>query len=114
MLRWARVAAPSAQVAVARAEQLPVASGAVDLIAAAGSLNYVDLPAFFPEARRILCRGGRLVVYDFGAGRSFPDSDVLDQWFDEFELRYPFRALPGSQPERSCGSGGGLLRARRQ
>lgn len=90
MLRWAHLAAPSAHVATARAEQLPIASGAVDLITAAGSLNYVDLAAFFPEARRVLVRGGRMAVYDFGPGRSFRDSDALDRWYDEFERLYPF------------------------
>ena len=89
MLRYAGSIAPGAQFAVAAAEALPFADGAFGLITAAGSLNWVDLDRFFPEAGRVLCRGGQLVVYDFSAGRSFTDSDALDRWFDAFRARYP-------------------------
>jgi predicted TPR repeat methyltransferase len=37
----------------------------LDLIAAAGSLNYVALDRFFPEAARILAPNGLLLAYDF-------------------------------------------------
>lgn len=90
MLGYAKFAAPRAMVAVSRAEQLPIESGTIDLITAAGSLNYADLDRFFPEARRVLVRGGRLVVYDFGPGREFTDSGRLSDWYGEFERRYPF------------------------
>lgn len=89
MLGWARVAAPNAVVAAARAEELPIATGSADLITAAGSLNYVNLELFFPEARRVLTPGGHLVVYDFGPGRAFGESPALSEWYDEFERRYP-------------------------
>lgn len=75
--------------AAARAEALPVRSAFVDVITAAGSLNYADLDQFFPEAARVLRVGGALIVYDFSPGRRFPDSDALDEWFTEFLRRYP-------------------------
>ncbi|MGZ6969532.1 MAG: class I SAM-dependent methyltransferase [Acidimicrobiia bacterium] len=83
--------------AAARAEALPVCSGSVDLITAAGSLNFVDLEPFFSEAVRVLRPPGALVVYDFSAGRRFGSSAELDDWFTEFERRYP-RATGVARP----------------
>ena len=89
MVRWAGVTAPGAVFAAAAAEALPVASHSIDLITAAGSLNYADPDRAFPEAVRVLRPGGALVVYDFSQGRSFAGSPDLDRWFEEFRRRYP-------------------------
>jgi ubiquinone/menaquinone biosynthesis C-methylase UbiE len=89
MLGWASSVAPGAHFAVGQAEALPVASGSIGLITAAGSLNYTRLDQFFPEAARVLEPGGMLVVYDFSPGRRFPDSAGLDDWFTAFLDRYP-------------------------
>ena len=72
-----------------RAEQLPFASGSMELMSAAGSLNWIELESFFPEANRVLRAGGQLIVYDFEPGRQFPDSEILFKWFVEFEKRFP-------------------------
>jgi SAM-dependent methyltransferase len=72
------------------AEALPFAPNSIDLLTAAGSLNYADLNLFFPEAARVLPTGGLLVVYDFEPGRSFRDSLSLDDWFRVFIERYPW------------------------
>jgi SAM-dependent methyltransferase len=69
---------------------MPIRDGAIDLIAAAGSLNYVDPAAFFDEASRVLSPGGNVLVYDFSPGRSFPDSPSLHTWFTQFISRYPW------------------------
>jgi SAM-dependent methyltransferase len=90
MLAHIHAVAPRAFFAVGRAEELPFRSRAFDLITAAGSLNYVDLTRFFPEAARVLAPTGRLIIYDFSAGRRFRASDALDEWFASFERRYPF------------------------
>lgn len=97
MLQWRHSIAPTAHFLVAGAEALPFASHSVDLIAAAGSLNYARLDQFFPEAARVLTATGMLLVYDFSAGRSFPTVDTLDAWFDAFTARYP---QPVSQATR--------------
>jgi SAM-dependent methyltransferase len=89
MAQRARAVAPGAHFAVGRAEALPVRSGCFELITAAGSLNYVDLERFFPEARRVLAARGVLVVYDFAQGRAFGDGPALGEWFDAFSRRYP-------------------------
>jgi ubiquinone/menaquinone biosynthesis C-methylase UbiE len=76
---------PAAVVGVrfvaARAEALPVRSASIDVITAAGSLNFADLDQFFPDAARVLRDGGALIVYDFASGCRFPDSGALDAWF---------------------------------
>ncbi|WP_203915468.1 class I SAM-dependent methyltransferase [Rhizocola hellebori] len=83
MLAYRRQVAPHAHFVVGRAEQLPFADAAFDMITAAGSLNYVDLDLFFAEARRVLRPGGVVVVYDFWPG----------PWYEIFERRYP--SAPG-------------------
>lgn len=109
MLRFAGAVAPRASFAGGQAERLPFASGSVDLITAAGSLNYSDPTGFFPEARRVLSPGGMLVVYDFSPGRSMQGSDALDRWFGAFEQRYPWppdnalRITPESLREMAVG-----------
>lgn len=89
MLAWRRSIAPTADFVVGAAESLPFATGSVDLIAAAGSLNYVALDRFFPEAARVLQPGGQLLVYDFSQGRNFTGDDTLSAWFTAFVERYP-------------------------
>ena len=83
------------------AEAIPVHADSIDLITAAGSLNYADLNLFFPEAARVLCTGGLLIVYDFEPGRSFRDSgkldDALDKWFRAFIARYPWPPHEGRE-----------------
>jgi SAM-dependent methyltransferase len=92
MLRWTADVAPGARFAVAAAEALPFPDGCVDVITAAGSLNYADLARFFPEAARVLTHDGVLVVYDFSPGRP-----VGDTWFDRFMLRYPPPVFEGRE-----------------
>ena len=89
MLRWSSAVAPDASFIAGSAESLPIRERSIDLITAAGSLNYADLTLFFPEAARVLAPGGELVIYDFSQGRSFRDSTSLDEWFLEFVRRYP-------------------------
>jgi SAM-dependent methyltransferase len=85
MLKWATGAA----FVCATAEAIPLPDRSIHLITAAGSLNYVDLDRFFPEASRVLAACGMLLVYDFSPGHTFQDSPTLDEWFSEFHRRYP-------------------------
>ncbi len=96
MLQWAPKVAPGAAFVAGAAESLPIRSGSVDLITAAGCLNYADIDAFFSEAARVLCGDGMVAVYDFSPGRLFGDSRELADWFDSFMLRYP-RAPDGAK-----------------
>ncbi len=89
MVHGSPARAVGVRFATARAEALPVRSAFVDVVTAAGSLNYADLDAFFPEAARVLREGGALIVYDYTPGRRFPGSDALDDWFSDFLARYP-------------------------
>ena len=89
MLRLARTIVPQARFVSGVAESLPFRTASIDLITAAGSLNYVSLNHFFPEALRVLDPSGCLVVYDYPAGRSFHSSEDLDLWFGHFRAKYP-------------------------
>jgi SAM-dependent methyltransferase len=89
MLVHSRVVAPQALFLVGQAERLPFSPGTFDLIAAAGSLNYVDADLFLPEATRVLLPQGLLIIYDFSAGRRARGDGRLDQWFNTFQRRYP-------------------------
>src|SRR5579884_1962681 len=89
MVRHGAATAPGAHFLVGSAEALPFVAGSIDLISAAGSLNYVRLDSFFREAYRVLDANGMLVVYDFSPGRSFRQGSGLEDWFAEFEQRFP-------------------------
>ncbi len=92
MVRTARRIVPQATFVTAAGEAMPFARGSVDLLTAAGSLNYArDLDAVWPEALRVLAPRGVLVVYDFTAARSFADRQdiALDTWYERFVRRYP-------------------------
>lgn len=98
MLQWHAAVAPGAEFLAAAAEAMPLASRSIDLMTAAGSLNYVDLDRFFPEVRRVLKPAGRLLVYDFSPGQRFSEQDdELTDWFRQFQKRYP--PAPGEARE---------------
>ena len=84
MLKWVATIAPFAEFVVGAAEAIPLRDRAVDLITAAGSLNYANLDLFFPEAARVLAPNGVLLVYDFSPGKSFRNITDLDEWFSSF------------------------------
>lgn len=89
MVQIAGAVAPGAAFVAGAAEQLPFADSSFELITAAGSLNYCDVERAFPELLRVLAGGGRLVVYDFSPGRRMRGSAALEEWFAEFQRRYP-------------------------
>jgi ubiquinone/menaquinone biosynthesis C-methylase UbiE len=95
MVKFASRRVPEASFAVAAGEALPFSSAQVDLISAAGSLNYVDIGLFFQEARRVLRPNGVIVIYDFSPGCAFRNDDSLEIWFDTFSRRYPWPAFNG-------------------
>jgi SAM-dependent methyltransferase len=88
--------APHAEFVVGAAEDLPFAAGSFDLVAAAGSLNYTDLPSALAEVARVLTREGAFLLYDFSAGRHSLVGNELAPWFTSFEQRFPWP--PGWQP----------------
>lgn len=93
MVRVAPSICPRARFLAAAAEAIPLPDASVDLLAAAGSLNYADdLDAVWPEAARVLTRDGVFAVYDFSPGRRLDDTDALNHWFDAFTARYPYPA----------------------
>lgn len=89
MLRLSARVAPAARFAAGKAEEIPFRTGAIDLMTAAGSLNWADLGRFFPEAHRVLTRCGQLIIYDFSQGANSPETQALAHWHCEFKTRYP-------------------------
>ncbi len=89
MLKYSHRVSPRSLFLVGQAERLPFATGVFDLITAAGSLNYVDLDLFLPEASRVLAAAGTMVIYDFSEGRRLRESERLSEWFQAFQQRYP-------------------------
>ena len=90
MLRWTGEVAPKASFVAGAAEAIPIDRGTIDVITAAGSLNFVaGLDRFFPEAQRVLSPEGVLLVYDFSPGSRFDDTILLKEWTGAFTTRYP-------------------------
>jgi SAM-dependent methyltransferase len=96
MLAYRRTVAPHASFVIGRAERLPFAAGSFDLVTAAGSLNYADLPSALAEIARVLTADGTFLLYDFSSGRHSVSDDRLERWFASFEQRFPWP--PGWQP----------------
>src|SRR5438270_12439655 len=48
MLKWSAIVAPEADFVAGTAEAIPICDRSLDLLTAAGSLNYVNLDLFFP------------------------------------------------------------------
>lgn len=94
MVDVARQIVPAAEFAVGGVERLPYESASCPLMAAAGSLNYCDVPKGFAEIQRVLAPGGLLLVYDFSVGLA-PE---LKTWFAGFHAKYP-PPPPGSRTE---------------
>lgn len=91
MVRAARRVTPGATFVAAGAERMPLRAGTVDLLVAAGSLNYTaSLADVWPEARRVLTRRGCFVVYDFSPGRAATAGPALAGWYSSFVSRYPY------------------------
>jgi ubiquinone/menaquinone biosynthesis C-methylase UbiE len=65
MLAHWRAVAPHARFVIGQAERLPFAAGSFDLVTAAGSLNYADLPSALAEIGRVLTWDGTFLLYDF-------------------------------------------------
>ena len=96
MLAHRRTVAPQARFVIAEAERLPFADASFDLVAAAGSLNYADLPSAFGEVARVLTRDGTFLLYDFSPPRRSVSGGDLERWFSSFEQRFPWP--PGWEP----------------
>jgi SAM-dependent methyltransferase len=96
MLRQATKAEPVRYVA-STAEALPFRRGSFDLIAACGSIDWVDRPRFLRGAEELLVSGGWLIPLDFGdAGRS-REVPGLKPWYDEV-FRQAFPRPPSPDP----------------
>ena len=96
MARLAPTVVPNASFALAAAEHLPVRSHSMDLVTAAGSLNYADPARVLPELRRVLSPSGILVIYDFARAHT---SSPLTAWDEEFIRRYPYPPCREIDPE---------------
>jgi SAM-dependent methyltransferase len=92
MLAYRRTVAPHAGFVIGRAERLPFAAGSFDLVTAAGSLNYADLPSALAEISRVLTADGTFLLYDFSTGQRSVTGAELERWFTSFEQRFPWPA----------------------
>lgn len=96
MLAHRQSVAPRARFVTGVAEALPFAEGSFDLVTAAGSLNYTNLPLALSEIARVLTGAGKFLLYDFSVGRHAAEGNALTAWFATFEQRFPYP--PGWQP----------------
>jgi SAM-dependent methyltransferase len=90
MLVHRQVVAPGARFVRGQAERLPFAARSFDLVAAAGSLNYADLPSALTEVARVLTRDGTFLLYDFSTGQRSVSGEDRESWFASFVQRFPW------------------------
>jgi SAM-dependent methyltransferase len=74
--------------AVAAAEALPLATGAVDLVTVGSGVHWFDQQRFAAEAARVLRPGGALLLYEH-AGPALPDPGFVDWLRGTYLRRFP-------------------------
>jgi len=97
---------PRVEYHVALADASGLAAGSADLVTVAQALHWLDLDAFYAEARRVLAPGGALAVWTYGdcvlrepaldrvVGR-YNEETVGPYWMPERQLvREGYRTLP--------------------
>lgn len=57
---------PSVQYSVAPAERSGLADDSVDIVTVAQAAHWFDLPRFYEESRRVLCKNGLLAIWCYG------------------------------------------------
>lgn len=75
---------PRVEYRVERAESSGLPDGAADAVTVAQALHWLDLPAFWAEARRVLRPGGVVVAWGYALPVISPAIDVV---IDEFSNR---------------------------
>jgi ubiquinone/menaquinone biosynthesis C-methylase UbiE len=89
MLRRADTGSASA-FAAGQAERLPFQNTSFDLVTASSAFHWFERSSFLAEARRVLQKGGKLVVYDnYFSGKAI-ETDELSKWvFESYRSTYP-------------------------
>ena len=102
----AATAKPNVTYEVGRAENLPVADGTVDLVTAAQSAHWFNLPEFYAEARRIAAPGALIALVSYGVLR-IADAELEERFgrFDSAPLLEKLSGSAGSTTTRSARSG---------
>jgi SAM-dependent methyltransferase len=72
-----RLPHPRLDYVAATAERLPVAERSVDLVTVAQALHWLDLPAFYAEARRIARPGAVVAAWTYGRLEVAPAIDAV-------------------------------------
>lgn len=74
----------------APAEDLPFESGFFDLLTVSSGLHWFDRERFLSEARRVLCPGGHLVVYDNHFTGRMAENPEYERWLRKvYGRKYP-------------------------
>lgn len=80
----------SVQAVVALGEAAPLHSETADVVTVAQALHWLDRPAFYAEAARVLVPGGLLVAWTYGLCRVSPAVDaVVDRLYERSAAWWP-------------------------
>ncbi len=79
---------------VSKAEEIPASDGGYDIVSAAGVVQWVAMEDFLRNLRKIMCKNGYVLIYDFGiSDRMKGNAAYTGWWRDDYlkEFPRPFR-----------------------
>jgi SAM-dependent methyltransferase len=81
---------PQITYVVAPAEDLPFPDAHFDLLTLCAALHWLDARVFLREARRVLCVGGHMVIYDNAFTGYMEENPAFRSWLKHvYRKRYP-------------------------
>ena len=79
---------------VSKAEDIPVTIPKMDIVTAAGAIQWIDRVTFLKNIRNVMAENGYMLIYDFAISDQMLQNEAYTRWWhDEYlkEFPKPFR-----------------------
>ena len=79
---------------VSKAEEIPATMPKIDLVTAAGAIQWIDTASFLQAMRKVMVENGYMLIYDFSISDQMLQNEAYTHWWHEEYLKEfpkPFR-----------------------